>query len=94
MYVWKKIIAKFRWHCISVWSLDNKLWSCQNVWDALLYLLDNICIRYGSNPYRQSVGILMGTDCAPLAVDFFIFCFESYFMISHSDENQADDFSF
>ena len=21
MYVFKKIIAKFRWHCISVWSL-------------------------------------------------------------------------
>ena len=21
MYVWKKIISKFRWHCISVWSL-------------------------------------------------------------------------
>ena len=20
MYVWKKIISKFRWHCISVWS--------------------------------------------------------------------------
>ena len=23
MYVWKKIISKFRWHCISVWSLVN-----------------------------------------------------------------------
>ena len=21
MYVWKKIISKFRWNCISVWSL-------------------------------------------------------------------------
>ena len=21
MYEWKKIISKFRWHCISVWSL-------------------------------------------------------------------------
>ena len=23
MYVWKRIIAKFLWHCISVWSLDD-----------------------------------------------------------------------
>ena len=23
MYVWKKIISKFSWHCISVWSLGT-----------------------------------------------------------------------
>ena len=25
MYVWKKIISKFRWHCITVWSLVDKV---------------------------------------------------------------------
>ena len=43
------------------------LWSCQNVCDALSYLLDNIYIRFG----RQIVGILMGTNCAPLVADLF-----------------------
>ena len=41
-------------------------WSCQNVCDALTFLLDNIFIRFGTKLYRQVVGIPMGTYCAPL----------------------------
>ena len=40
--------------------------------------------------YRQVVGIPMGTDCAPLVVDLFMFCYEKDFMISLSDDKQAD----
>ena len=47
------------------------LWSCQNVCDALSYLLDNIYIRFGTKLYRQIVGILMGTNCAHLVADLF-----------------------
>ena len=60
-----------------------KLWSCQNVCEALIYLLDNIYIRFGTKLYRQIVGIPMGTNCAPLVADLFLFCYErdlfSYF---------------
>ena len=48
-----------------------KLWSCQNVCEALMYLLDNIYIRFGTKLYRQIVGIPMGTNCASLVADFF-----------------------
>ena len=30
-----------------------KLWSCQNVCEALIYILDNIYIRFGTKLYRQ-----------------------------------------
>ena len=43
-----------------------KLWSCQNVCEALVYLLGNIFIRFESKCYRKTVGILV--------VDLFIFC--------------------
>ena len=66
-----------------------KLWSCQKMFDALHYLLDNIFIRFGSKLYRQIVGFPMGTNCAPLAADMF-FCYERDFMLSLSDNNQAD----
>ena len=46
-----------------------KLWSCQNVYEALIYRLDNIYIRFGTKLYRQIVGIPMGTHCAPLVAD-------------------------
>ena len=67
-----------------------KLWSCQKMCDALHYLLDNIFIRLGSKLYRQIVGIPMGTNCAPLVADLFLFCYERDFMLSLSDKNQTD----
>ena len=40
--------------------------------------------------YRKIVGILMGTNCAPLIADLFLFCYERNFMTSVSNDNQAD----
>ena len=67
-----------------------KLWSCQRMSDALHYLLDNIFIRFGSKLYRQIVGIPMGSNCAHLVADLFLFCYERNFMLSLSDNNQTD----
>ena len=58
--------------------------------DALHYLIDNIFIRFGSKLYSQIVGIPMGTNCAPLVADLFLFCYERDFMLSLSDDNQTD----
>ena len=65
-------------------------WSCRNVCDALTFLLDNIFIRFGTKLYRQVVGIPMGTNCAPLVADLFLFCYERDFMMSLSDDKEAD----
>ena len=65
-------------------------WSCQNVCDALTFLLDNIFIQFGTKLYRQVVGTPMGTNCAPLVADLFLFCYERDFMMSLSDDKQAD----
>ena len=65
-------------------------WSCQNVCDALTFLLDNIFIRFGTKLYRQVVGVPMGTNCAPLFADLFLFCYERDFMTSLSDDKEAD----
>ena len=60
---------------------------CSNVDD---FLLNNIFIRFGTKLYRQVVGIPMGTNCAPLVADLFLFCYERDFMMSLSDDKQAD----
>ena len=54
------------------------------------FLLDNIIIRFGTNLYRQVVGIPMGTNCVPLVADLFLFCYERDFMMSLSHDKQAD----
>ena len=69
---------------------NQNLWSCQKVCDAIVYLLDNSFIRFGTKLYRQTIGIPMGTDCAPLVADLLPFCYERDFMKSPSRENQVD----
>ena len=68
---------------------NYNVWSCQKVCNALVYLLDNIFISFGSEFYRQTIGIPMGTNCAPLVADLFLFCYERDFMKALSRENQA-----
>ena len=68
---------------------NYNLWSCQKVCEALTFLLDNIYIRFGSKLYRQIVGIPMGTNCAPLVADLFLFCYERDFMLFLSEDNQS-----
>ena len=45
-----------------VYNNDNVL-SCHEVCEALVYLLDNIFIRFGTKLYRQIIGIPIGTKC-------------------------------
>ena len=53
-------------------SIDHrgyKLWSCQNVCDALSYFLDNIYIRLCTKLYEQIVGVPMGINYVHLVAD-------------------------
>ena len=67
-----------------------RAWSNPNVCVALTFLLNNIFIPFGTKLYRQVVGTPMGTNCAPLVADLFLFCYERNFMMSLSDDKQAD----
>ena len=59
------------------------LWYCQKVTDALIYLLDNIYIRFGSKLYRQNVGIPMGTNCAPWLLTCFCSAMRGIYEVPH-----------
>ena len=58
-----------------------KTWTSGELMDALCFLLDNIFIQFDNTIYRQVVGIPMGTNCAPLIADLFLYCFEKKFML-------------
>ena len=61
-------------------------WSYKNVCDALAFLLDKIFLRFGTKLYRKVVGIPIGTNCAPLVADLFLFSHESDLLMSLSDD--------
>ena len=47
-------------------------------------------MRFGTKLYtRQVVGIPMGTYCAPMFADLFLFCYEREFVMSLSDGGPA-----
>ena len=48
--------------------------------EMIEYLIDNIYIKVGSKVFRQQVGIPMGTDCAPLLANLFLFYYEYKYM--------------
>ena len=69
---------------------EYNAWSCQNVCDALTFLFDIIFIGFGTKLFRQVVGIPMATTCALLVANLFLFYYEIDFMMSISDDKQAD----
>ena len=71
-------------------ALEWSLWICQKVCKALTFLLDNIYFRFGTKLFRQIVGIPMGSNCASLVADLFLFCYERDFMMSLSVEDQSE----
>ena len=53
-------------------------------------LLGSVYIRFGTGLYGQIVGVPMGTSCASLVADLFLFCYEGDFVASLSDVEQAE----
>ena len=44
------------------------------------FLIDNIFVQFGGCLFRQVIGILMGTNCAPLLVDLSLYSYENEFL--------------
>ena len=47
-------------------------------------------LGFGTKFYRQIVGISIGTNCAPLVADLFLFCYERDSIKNFHSDNQAD----
>ena len=39
------------------------------------FVINNIYVEFGVHVYQQSVGIPMGTNCAPLVADLFLYSY-------------------
>ena len=52
------------------------------------FLVDNICVELGGYIYQQIVGIPMGTNCAPLLADLFLYSYEADF-VQHLQKSKS-----
>ena len=55
-------------------------YSEEQVISMLEFLIDNIFVSFGGILFQQVVGIPMGTICAPLLADLFLYSYESEFL--------------
>ena len=46
----------------------------------LEFLIDNIFVSFRGTLFQQVIGIPMGTNCAPLLADLFVYSYESEFL--------------
>ena len=52
-----------------------------NIINMLEFLVDNIFVVFGGKVFQQIVGIPMGTNCAPLLADIFLYSYEAEFIV-------------
>ena len=60
---------------------DNKFTETEII-DMLNCLIDNIYVTFGGKVFQQIVGIAMGTNCAPLLADLFLYSYEAEYIQS------------
>ena len=65
--------------------------------NMLEFLVDNIFVVFGGKVFQQIVGIPMGTNCAPLLADIFLYSYEAEFiqsLLSTGRKKFATQFNF
>ena len=59
---------------------SNKKFSETDIIKMLDILIDNIFATFGGRVFQQTIGIQIGTNCAPLLADLFLYYYEASFM--------------
>ena len=63
----------------------------------LEFLIDNIFAMFGGRGFQQTVDIPMGTNCAPLLADLFLYLYEADFiqgLLKKNEKKIARSFNF
>ena len=58
---------------------DSK-YTANDICKMIEFLVDNMYVRFGGQLFEQMVGIPMGTNCAPLLADLFLYSYENEFL--------------
>ena len=56
------------------------MFTADSICEMIEFLIDNIFVQFGGRLFRQVIGIPMGTNCAPLLADLFLYSYENEFL--------------
>ena len=67
----KNFVASWSNKGLGKWAFTNV-----DLVEMFTFLIENIYVTFGDMVYRQIIGIPMGSDCAPIVADLFLFYYE------------------
>jgi len=75
----------------------TKKFSETDIFNMLEFLIDSIFVMFGGRVFQQTVGIPMGTSCAPLIADLFLYSYDADFIqgfLKKNEQKLARSFNF
>ena len=82
------VLGRDRSYFVKNHSDSTKRLSETDIINMLECLIDNIFVIFGGLVIRQTVGIPMGTRCAPLLDDLFLYSYEANFILALLKKNE------
>jgi hypothetical protein len=74
------VLGRDRSYFVRHHSDSTKKFSETDIFNMLEFLIDNIFVMFRGSVFQQTVGIPMGTNCAPLLADLFLYSHEADFI--------------
>ena len=71
-------------------NMTRICWTCTEFCEAFTFLVENIYVQFDGMVYQHIVGIPMGTNCAQLIADLFLYCYERDFMSNLQKSKRFD----
>ena len=81
---------------VKEYSNANNKYTEGDIISMINFLIDNIYVELGGQIFRQTIGIPMGTNCAPLLADLFLYSYEAEFiqqLLANKKKNIAQKFN-
>ena len=91
------MLGRDRSYFVKIHSDSTKKFSETDIINMFEFLIDNIFVIFGGRVFQQTVGIPMGTNCAPLLSDLFLCSYEADFiqgLLKKNEKKLARSFNF
>ena len=91
------VLGRDRSYFVKHHSDSTKKFSETDIYNMLKFLIDNIFVMFGGHVFQQTVSIPMGTNCAPLLADLFLYSYEADFiqgLLKKNEKKLARSFYF
>ena len=79
-YIHIKVTRAQRYFTHDINGGGDNMYTADNICKMIEFLIDNIFVQFGGRLFRQVIGIPMGTNCAPLLADLFLYSYENEFL--------------